>query len=184
MEQILTAADLEALTGGQLRADDEAVRLLIDSVTASVRAYCGWHVAPVVEETLLLDGKGGYHLNLPTGRLLEVKELKIAGITAPAGSYDWSQDGMIQLQGGRFPRRFRTVEVTISHGYEAAEVPDLAQVIRQVVVNAAVSPMGVLRESAGSVSIEYSTTGAGIAGGVSLLARDVAILDAYRIGAD
>ena len=91
---------------------------------------------------------------------------------------------MIQLQGGRFPRRFRTVEVTISHGYEAAEVPDLAQVIRQVVVNAAVSPMGVLRESAGSVSIEYSTTGAGIAGGVSLLARDMAILDAYRIGAD
>ncbi|MST50575.1 hypothetical protein [Mobiluncus porci] len=181
MEPILKPETLEALTGGQILSGDPAALLLIDSVTAAIRSFCGWHVAPVVTETVTLDGTGGYHLNLPTGRLLDVTGLKIAGIAAPPESYDWSQSGMIQLRGGRFPARFRSVEVTMRHGYSLEEVPDVAQIIRQVVVNAAASPMGVLRENAGGVSIEYSTTGAGIAGGVSLLARDRAALAPYRI---
>ena len=42
------------------------------ATVAEVRAYCGWHIAPVVTETLTLDGPGGHLLVLPTLRLVDL----------------------------------------------------------------------------------------------------------------
>ena len=33
---------------------------------AAVRAYCGWHIAPSLSETLVLDGTGARAFILPT----------------------------------------------------------------------------------------------------------------------
>jgi hypothetical protein len=42
------------------------------ATVAEVRAFCGWHIAPEVTETLTLDGPGGYVLVLPTLHLVDL----------------------------------------------------------------------------------------------------------------
>ena len=57
-----------------------------DAVLAAaeaVRSYCGWHIAPAVEETVTLDGSGGRHLLLPSLHVTEVSEIVADLLTRP-----------------------------------------------------------------------------------------------------
>lgn len=92
----------------------------------AVRAYCGWHVAPVVEETLTLDGRGGGRLILPTLRVVDILTLTVDGMIVDEP--EWSTAGVLW---GRFPDRPRSVTVTLQHGYETAPT-DLVALITAV----------------------------------------------------
>ena len=92
----------------------------------AVRAYCGWHVAPVVEETLILDGRGGGRLILPTLRVVDILSLTVDGMIVDEPV--WSTAGVLW---GRFPDRPRSVTVTLQHGYETAPT-DLVALITAV----------------------------------------------------
>ena len=37
-----------------------------EAAAAAVRAWCGWHVSPVIEEKLTLDGNGTNRFPLPS----------------------------------------------------------------------------------------------------------------------
>lgn len=78
-----------------------------------VRALCGWHVTPVVTETIKVDGDGGPLLVLPSLHVTDVASVSIAGaeVAAPA----WASHGVIR---GCWPAGTRNVEVTLTHGYE------------------------------------------------------------------
>ena len=67
--------------------------------------------------------------------------------------------------------------------YEIEDAPDLAAVVCQIAANNVAAAPGVRRESAGGVSIDYNSTGGGMAGGTVLLERDKALLGAYRLPA-
>ena len=69
MIPLLSADQFAAATGGQVAASDARLGPLLDAASAAVRRYCGWHIGPVAEETLVLDGPGGDLLVLPTLRL-------------------------------------------------------------------------------------------------------------------
>src|SRR5699024_12271535 len=45
---------------------------LVAAATQAIRDYCGWHVAPVEEETLALDGTGTDTLLLPSRLVVDV----------------------------------------------------------------------------------------------------------------
>ena len=79
------------------------------------------------------------------------------------------------------PARFRAVQAKIQHGYDLDAVADLKAVVQQVVGNAISSPLGATREQAGAVSVSWATTAPGVSGGISLLERDYAIVDQYRL---
>lgn len=175
----LDAAEIAKATNGAVPAGDPRLPLLISGVWSGIRSYCGWHVSPVITETLTLDGKGGRFLKLPTLRLASVGVLKIDGKPIPAENYGVSKLGLIELYAGEFPRRYGSIEVTFTHGYET--VPDVNQVATQIIVNALASPMGVTREQAGAVSISFATTAPGVSGGVSILERDKEILSRYKL---
>lgn len=176
---LLTAAEFAAATPS-VHVDDPRLMHLLNGATAAVRRYCGWHIAPVVAETVTVDGPGGANLQLPTLRLVAVNSITVGGEVLASNRFDWSALGDVRLRSGWWPTRYRSIVADIEHGFEAA--PDVGQVIRQVVANGLSSPMGATREQAGAMSVSWATTAPGVSGGLSLLQRDLAVLDRYRIG--
>jgi hypothetical protein len=141
-------------------------------------------VAPVIDDTQVLDGPGSRLLVLPTLHLTAVTAVAVRWgsqmITwAEDQDFDWSENGELFALRRCWPWRFRSVTVGFTHGFESAA--DVVQVIQQVVANAISSPMGATREQAGQVSISWATTAPGVSGGITLLDRDRETLDMYRI---
>ena len=73
------------------------------------------------------------------------------------------------------------MQIKVQHGFDLDAVADLKQVVQQVVGNAISSPLGATREQAGAVSVSWATTAPGVSGGLSLLERDLMILDRYKL---
>lgn len=126
----------------------------VGAASASIRRYCGWHIAPVLTQTLVLDGPGGYRLMLPTLNLVDVLEFSQGGSPYQVASLQWSHKGYME---GCFGYQLRGITITIEHGYEA--VPDLAQLVCDLASRASVVPVAVNREQAGSVSVSYREPG-------------------------
>lgn len=183
---LVTPAQLSESTQGRVLVTDPRVQILIDGATAAVRRHCGWHIAPSYAETLVLDGPGGRVLSLPTMHmtaLTSVTEDAVAlvayDLATRTGDYEWSELGSVQMTSGYWTERYRGLSVVFTHGYDAA--PDVAQIIMQVCANALSSPMGATREQAIGFAASWSSTAPGVSGGLSLLERDLAILDTYRL---
>ncbi|AYN56826.1 head-to-tail adaptor [Arthrobacter phage Andrew] len=178
---LVTAEDFSAWTGGKIAATDPRVLPLLDGASAGIRRYCGWHIAPVLEETLVGDGPGGRILLLPTGRLVSLVSVDNGGETVDLSTVDSSKMGMLELRSGWWSSRFGAVSVRAQHGYDLADVADVQQIVKQVTANALSSPMGATREQAGMVSIAWATTAPGVSGGLSLLQRDLQVLAPFKI---
>lgn len=180
-----TPSELSAYTKGRISASDPRADDLISGATLAIQRMVGWHVAPVQTDTVLLDGAS-------VGDLLALPSLKVRDVTSIAtlewgvsatldpGLYEWSANGNVRRRYGyAWPYGFRNVSVTFTHGFD--EVPDLKQVVLQVVAQALSSPTGATREQAGQVAMSWATTAPGVSGGLSLLQRDLDVVAAYTL---
>ena len=100
-----------------------------------VRRYCGWHISPVIEQTVVLDGSGSTALFVPTLKLRSVTACKVNGVDVDPATLEWSEDGFLRRSCG-WPDRLRSVELTIEHGFE--EAPEVAELIMEILF----SPIG------------------------------------------
>lgn len=175
----LTPAEFASGTGGAVSAADPRVGPLLAGASEAIRRYCGWHVFPVVTDDVVLDGPGGSLLVLPTLHVTEITALSNGDTVEDVAELEWSARGMVRKRCGFWTDRFRGVAVTFTHGYE--DVPDLKQIVQQVVANALASPMGATREQAGQTSVSWATTAPGVSGGLSLLDRDLAVVNTYKL---
>lgn len=178
---LVTAQEFAEWTGGKVAAEDPRVLPLLNGASAGIRRYCGWHLGPVLRETLTGDGPGGSLLLLPTGKLRAVLSASNAGQPVDAAAIDASESGMLELRSGSWSGRLGSVAVRLEHGYHLHELPDVAQIVKQVTANAIASPMGATREQAGTVSISWASTAPNVAGGLSLLQRDLEVLAPFKI---
>jgi hypothetical protein len=177
---LLTPAAFSEGTGRKIPETDPRLKPLIDGATRGIRRYCGWHIAPKIEEKFRLDGPGGRLLPLKTMRLANVTSVTERGqALADDVDFEWSENGELRRLRGCWTDRYRAIVVEAEHGFDDA--PDVAQIIQQVVANAIASPLGATREQAGAISVQWATTAPGVAGGLSLLERDMAILNSYRL---
>lgn len=126
----------------------------VNAASASIRRYCGWHIAPVLTQTLVLDGPGGYRLMLPTLNLIDVMAFSQNGTAHDLLALQWSHKGYLE---GWFSYQLRGISITVKHGFD--EVPDLAQMVCDLASRASVVPVAVNREQAGSVSVSYREPG-------------------------
>lgn len=182
LPNFLTAEEFSIETGGAIAVDDPRVEPLLAGASAAIRRYCGWHIGPEVDMTLTVDGSGSHVLNLPTLRIVSITNVVEYGRTwepADIAGLEWSEAGMVRTSGRCWTSRYRGVAVTLTHGFE--DIADVKQIVQQVVGNAISSPMGATREQAGQVSISWSTTAPGVSGGLSLLQRDLDVLNLYRL---
>ena len=147
----------------------------------TARRYCGWHVAPVIEEDLdPIDGPGGHALLVPSGRLLEVLKIVEDGVELDPASLEISRDGIIRkADGSRWTDKLGAIKMTIKHGHEMFD--DLIGVIEQVAARSAATGSGAVSAGAGPFSIRRGTTSGGSVAGAPLLLSEKATLDPYRI---
>lgn len=171
--------DLEELArfseGTDLEQSDPLTKFFLGAATEAVRNYCGWHVFPVREETLILDGPGGHLLVLPTGKLLDVVSITELGETVT--DFEWSADGKLRKR--CWTERYRAISITVRHGHSSAQ--DLLSTIYAIASRAASSPSGAIQDTAGPFTLVHAQISSGVAGGLGMLAHEQAILDRYAL---
>lgn len=141
-----------------------------DAALGAARAVCGWHIAPVVTEDLLLDGSGGPLLRLPTIRVVSVDSVTVDGQEV---DYEWSTKGTLRRRGGLWPDSYRSVAVRLRHGFS-----ELPPEVRAVLVEAAQRGVGgSLYAQVGQVRYGGTT----INGSASFMLDQMAVLDRYRL---
>lgn len=174
IQSLMTVAEFRAIYP-TMSSTDSQIQAVLDSVSAAVRDFCGWHVAPSLDCTY--TGRGyGQLLMLPSMSVEAVNSLTVSGNEVT--DYEWTDAGMVKLLGRCFPDRWRSVVCEYTAGVASASI---AQVAAQIAANSLAAAPGVSSERAGDVSITYNATGSGITGGVSLLPRDYALLYPYRL---
>lgn len=149
----------------------------LEQAEALVRAFCGWHIAPSREETVVIRATGGRILMLPSMYVTEVASVtNDATLLAFDDDYIWSTAGVVAT-GGCWGYELVTVEMT--HGYDEppAEVTAIVQAIAQRAVS---NPGGVpTSKGIGPFSESYGSLATGTA--LSLFESEKEVLRRYRI---
>ena len=150
------------------------------AATQAIRDYCGWHVAPVIETTLTLDGTGTDTVLLPSRRVIDVLSVKALGVELEAAAYEWSSDGLLRRRRGCWPDRYRALTVELEHGFEDASI--LATVVDSIVARIRMDPSGMLAsQSAGTQRVSFGGRLASGGGGVGLLGTEKELLAPYKL---
>lgn len=145
------------------------------SAESLVRAECGWHVAPEITETMVVNGSGTRHLFLPTLRIKSILEVKVNNQIIDISNMDYDEGGILYHPSGVWPNRVGSVKVTLTHGFDPSAVAWIVKQIADRVAGGA--PAGVERVTVGQRSVTYRDT----AGTIALLATEQAALRPYKI---
>ena len=151
----------------------------MQAAQAAVRAYAGWHVAPVITETLRTDAYGGRVLQIASKHVVEIEKIEVYGADWTS-EVDWSEAGTLQLRRGHWPDAPGAVQVTLTHGYELEVVPQIAALIVAVGKRARSMPGPVMSQSVNGSSVTYMS-GGGAPLGVPLLNIEKEMLAPYRL---
>lgn len=174
------------------RSGDPA--LLVPAAEGAVRSYCGWHIAPAVTETLVLDSPGTHVLLLPSMHVTAVSEVRGLTLDDPAGysmglygegNYGdppvildgWRATvtprfgaGILERSPYRWP--MGVVEVDLTHGY--ATVPaDVRGVVLDLAEHMRITLGGTDRRQVGAVSAQVA--------GQAMTGLHRTVLDRYRL---
>lgn len=178
---LISLDQLADATQGRFGPDTIGAKSAVDGVSAAIRAFCGWHVAPAATVTERTSGPGRV-IALSSMMVGSVESVAENGVELGEGQYEYDQRGLIRRAGWRcWPDGYGSVVVRYVSGFDLSAVPDVATVAAQVAANALAAPAGVRSEQAGDVSITYNQTGTGISGGIRLLDSDMAMLAPYAL---
>lgn len=151
----------------------------MQAAQASIRRFCGWHVAPLVAESLRVDSYGGRVLHLPTKHVVEIKQVLVRGADW-TDQIDWSEAGTLVLRSGCWPDAPGAVTVELEHGWDAEDVPEVAALIVTVAKRARTQPGIIASQSVNGASVSYQTAG-GAPLSVPLLSIEKELLAPYRL---
>lgn len=180
----MTTPDVDVLSqfaqGSSLSETDSLTPLFLNAAVDVVRNYCEWHVFPRRTDTVVLDGPGGELLALPSAYVVAVTSVSESGTSLVEGTdFEWSASGRLRKLSGVWTERYRSISVTMQHGYDAA--PDLLATIYAIATRAASSPQGATVDGAGPFSFSAAQLSSGSGGGLGLFAHEKAILDRYAL---
>lgn len=176
LPDLITVSDFNAATNNRY-AGDARIEPAIAAASAAIRAYCGWHVAPVLDCSITLDGEAG-DIWLPTNALASVTSAKVGGedVTVTGSN----RRGRVRL--AHKTCGLGNVEVGYTAGYDVAACPDLmGVVVQRVMASVAMTTYGVSQETAGGVSISYSGSALSDLGSAFLPDSVKAALSTYRL---
>jgi hypothetical protein len=99
----------------------------LTAAAEGLRREAGWHIAPVITETVVVESHGGCDLVLPTRKLLAVTAVASRWLTSSVPDWEVYPNGTVYRRFGWPVGRF---EVTMTHGYDSCP-PDLFPVLAQ-----------------------------------------------------
>ena len=176
LPDLITVSDFNAATNNRY-AGDARIEPAIASASAAIRAYCGWHVAPVLDCSITLDGEAG-DIWLPTNALASVTSATVGGedVTVTGSN----RRGRVRLE--HKTCGLGNVAIDYVAGYDVAACPDLmGVVVQRVMASVAMTTYGVSQETAGGVSISYSGSALSDLGSAFLPDSVKAALSTYRL---
>lgn len=178
---LMSAEEFETITGGAFTASDARTGAVLGAVSAAIRAYCMWHVSPVLQCTYETQGPGKV-IGVPAMSLVSIESVAERGEALASGQYEWQRSGLIRRACFKdWPREWGSVVVDYTAGLDASVCPDIAAVAAQIASNFLAAAPGVSNEKAGDVSISYNQTANGVTGGITLLQRDMDLLAPYAL---
>lgn len=148
----------------------------VAAAEAAARRFCGWHIAPIVPQTVRVRGRGETELRLPTLHLVDVHRVTVGDTVVPLATVSWTTDGLLAATGRTWNG---VVEVDMLHGFEAGS--DVAAIITQVAARAQASPTGAVRTTVGQVTVQHGQVAPGVAGGLALMVHERELLEPYRL---
>lgn len=146
----------------------------LNAANQAIRSYCGWHVAPVITETLVLDGKGGRVLLLPSKKVVALISVLNDGVDVTGKVKFSHRTGVLTLQSG-WSCDVGSIEIELQHGHAVADVADVAALIVTLTKRAAASGL-VVAQAIGPASQKLATSKEGAVLGVPLLESEKAVL--------
>lgn len=176
----VTISDLASYRNGD-------VQQYLDMATDLVRDYCSWHIAPSITETITLDGTDACSdiLMVPTLYLTNVTNVTLLlqnNMVLDPTTYAWSANGYIRRRWIWWPWEPRSIQLTITHGYDTlpgevkAVVLGIAQRAMEVKSTSLRDrQMGPFREQM------LAQAGSGVTGGVFLSQADKDMLNQYSL---
>lgn len=127
----LTVSDYEQFAAAD-PSDEDTIQAALDAVLAAARRYCGWHVSPVQQQEVQLNGPGGWRLFVRTKHVVSLDDVTEDGEELEIGTdvvADPETPGMIVRKTGRWSCEPASISVTFTHGYTEAEAADWRQAV-------------------------------------------------------
>lgn len=152
----------------------------LSAAHAALRRFCGWHVAPVITETLTLDGSGGKTLLLPSKRIVSIESVISDGVDVTDRVEVSKNAGMIEF-GGHWSRKLGGIVIELTHGYEVDEVLDVSALIVTLTKRARESGRTVASQAIGPANVRYITGTDGSVPGLPLFESEKETLEPYRL---
>ena len=148
----------------------------------AIRRECGWHVAPVITETLVIDGAGGRELLVPSLRVIELVSVLNDGDDVTDKVRFSRRAGVLELDAG-WSCKVASIEVTMRHGFPANDVPDVAALIVTLTKRASQGAAAgiTVQQNIGPAGQRIATGRDGGALGVPLLQSERDTLSPYRL---
>lgn len=120
---------------------------------AAIEDYCGWHVAPVREETVEVESDGSGVVFLPTLRIESISSVTVNDEPVTVERGDWSRVGRL-----RVPARCGdVVSVTMRHGFKVTESLKAAALGLAAMEQQSPDGRMVSAQSLGDRSVSYYT---------------------------
>lgn len=192
MPDILTQEEFNSMTANKY-ALDSRVPSAIKSVTAAVRNYCGWHIAGSQRCELVLNAQNlqitrkysDVIIQLPY-RFVSNVEKVIFNATKEndewvGDEYDYSfaYNGPLTVYDANIDSRKSTIVVIATVGLSFTD--DIKSIIANKVGHVLSGTFGIQSETAGGVSVSYSSSFVNGAKANSLMTDDKEILNAYKV---
>lgn len=135
----------------------------------TVQAYCGWHIAPSISQTIEAEGGGGRVLLLPSLHVTAVAEVRDESGSVVTG-VKVRRNGVAR---GLW-RRHELYEFDVTHGHDT--MPDEVQ---EIIYDLDERPIGSAYVQVGQVRVATDKDGAPL--GTGLTSGQKAILDRYKL---
>ena len=153
---------------------------------SEVRDRCGWHIAPLITETITATVDLGGGLILPTLALEDVLSITDPdGVALDVSDFGWTPWGSVRATYGspseyslsvRLPRSTRRYVLSVKHGFRS--VPDsILRLLRSRAKRASLAESGSGYMTAGPFAMQVGSTAQG--GGYS--EQEERILDRYTL---
>ena len=192
MPEILTQEEFDSMTANKY-ALDSRVLSAIKSVTAAVRNYCGWHIAGSQRCELVLNVQdlhitrkyGDMIIQLPYRFVSDVEKVIFNATkeddewVGDEYDFDFTYNGQLTVYDAGVCSRKSKVVIIATVGLDDTDA--IKGLIANKVGHMLSGTFGVQSESAGGLSISYSTSFVNGAKPNSLMTDDKELLNSYKI---
>lgn len=151
----------------------------LNAANQAIRTECGWHVAPIITEDLVLDGTGGTVLLVPSKRVRDIVSAKNNGVDVTDQVKFSRRAGVLTLASG-WSCDVGSIELTIEHGYALDEVSDVAGLIVALTKRAAAGG-AIVQQAVGSASARLATGRDGLPASLPLFESEKDILAPHKL---